>query len=138
MFTDLTGKHVEILKDCLPSLSSITLLVNPNTSITRAVIDNAQTATLAANVSLSVVEAGQPDDLQEAFLVIAHQKPDAVVIGTDTMFLVQSKRIAELAIKHRLPTIAVIREMAEAGVLLTYGPDGRDLFRRAAGHVDKI
>jgi putative tryptophan/tyrosine transport system substrate-binding protein len=138
MFTDLTGKCVEILKDCLPELSSITLLVNPNNPVTRAVTDNAQIASRAANVKLSVVEAGKPDDLQSAFLLIAQQKPDAVVIGTDTMFLVQRKRIAELAVEHRLPTIGAIRDMAEAGVLFAYGPDGRDLFRRSASYVDKI
>lgn len=138
MFTELTGKHLELLKDCLHSLSSVVLLYNPNSGVARFVISNAQSASHSLNVSLSLVEVRAPEELQQAFLVIAQSQPNAVLVGVDPMLDNERKQIAELAVAHRLPTIGFAPEMAEAGLLMTYSPELFDLWRRAAAYVDKI
>jgi len=138
MFTDLTGKHLEILKDCLHDLSSVALVNNPSSAVALAFADNAQAASRAANVKLSVLDARKPYDLAEVFTVIARQKFGAVIIPGDGMQYNERKKIADLAIAYRLPTIGAVREMAEAGLLLSFGPKFSDLFRRAGVHIDKI
>jgi len=63
---------------------------------------------------------------------------DAVIFGENTLFLADRRRVAELAIAHRLPMMAAAREYAQAGTFVSYGTDYPDLFRRAAGYVDRI
>ena len=138
MFTDLTGKHLEILKDCLPGLSSAVLLNNPTSPFAGILADNAQTAAHAANIKLLILETGKSDDLKQVFSVIAQQKAGAVIIPADATLLNERKQIAELAVAHRLPTIGATREMAEAGLLLSYGPEFAEIFRHAGVYIDKI
>jgi putative ABC transport system substrate-binding protein len=137
-FTELTGKHLELLKDCLHDLLSVVLLYNPNSLAARLVVTDAQSASRSLNVGLSLVEARAPDELQQAFLLIAQRHPDAVLIGIDPMLHNERRRIAELAVRHRLSTIGPASEMAEAGLLMTYGPDVFEMWRRSAIYVDKI
>jgi putative tryptophan/tyrosine transport system substrate-binding protein len=79
-----------------------------------------------------------PSDLDAAFLSIKRARADAVLLGENTAFIVARRRIADLALMHRLPMMVPAREYAEAGALLSYGTDYPDLFRRAAMYVDKI
>jgi len=138
MFTDLTGKHLEILKDCLPGLSSAVLLNNPNSPFAGILAGNAQTAARAANIKFSIFETAKSDNLKQVFSVIAQQKAGAVIIPADPMLLYERKQIAELAVAHRLPTIGTTREMAEAGLLLSYGPEFAEIYRHAGVYIDKI
>ena len=138
MFTDLTAKHLEILKDFLPGLSSAALVTNPNNPLARVYADNAQIASRAANVKLSILDVGRPDDLKKVFSVVDEQKSGAVILAADGMLYNERKQIADLAIAHRLPAIGAVREMTEAGLLLSYGPEFSDLFRRAGAYIDKI
>ena len=138
MFTDLTGKHLEILKDCLPGLSSAVLLNNPTSPFAGILADNAQTAARAANIKFSILEIAKSDNLKQVFSVIAQQKAGAVIIPADPMLLYERKQIAELAVAHRLPTIGATREMAEAGLLLSYGPEFTEIYRYAGVYIDKI
>jgi len=138
MFTDLTGKHLEILKDCLPGLSSAVLLNNPTSPFAGILADNAQTAARAGNIKFSIFETAKSDNLKQVFSVIAQQKAGAVIIPADPMLLYERKQIAELAVAHRLPTIGTIREMAEAGLLLSYGPEFAEIYRHAGVYIDKI
>ena len=138
MGTDLTAKYLELLKDCLAKLSSVVLLYNPNGSVAQRYADDALAAARRIDIGMSLIEVQSPNELESAFLVMAERHPDAVMIAGDAMLFNERKRIAELAIAHRLPTIGSIREMAKSGVLITYGADLPDLFRRAAFYVHKI
>jgi putative ABC transport system substrate-binding protein len=138
MLTDFTGKPLEILKDCLPTLSSTGLLMNPNSPFARQIVEDAQGASRTAKIPVSLIEAGKPEELKHAFSEIERQKLSAIMVGVDAMLYNQRKQIADLAIAHRLPTIGAAREMAEAGLLMSYGPEFSDLFRRAGVYIDKI
>jgi putative ABC transport system substrate-binding protein len=138
MGTDLTPKYLELLRDCVARLSSIALLYNPNGSVARRYVEDTLTAARSMNVTVSLVEAQTPEDLDHAFAIAAEHHPDAMMIAGDAMLFDARPYISKLAIAHGLPTIGSIREMAKSGVLITYGPDFPDLFRRAAFYVDKI
>jgi putative ABC transport system substrate-binding protein len=120
------------------SLSSVVLLYNPNVTFVRRLLDDAQAASRSTNIMLSLVEVGTADKLPQAFGTITQNRPDAVLLGTDAMLFNERKRIAEWAVAHRLPTVGFAPNMAEAGLLMSYGPDFPDIFRRAAVYIDKI
>jgi len=138
MSADLVAKRLELLRDCLPKLSSVVLLHNPKSEVAGLVVGDAQNAARSANIKLSVVEAQTSDELEAAFLTIVGRNPDAVIVGVDAMLYNERAKIAELAIAHRLPVIAGTAQQAQAGLLMSYGADGIDIFRRAAIFVDKI
>jgi putative ABC transport system substrate-binding protein len=137
MFPDLAAKHLEILKDCIANLSSAALLFNANAPY-RQYISEVQKAADSLRISLRTVEVRSPDDLEQGFSAIANAHANAVLLAPDGLFFLQRKRIAELALANRVPTIAWTGDIADAGVLMSYGADAPDLFRRAATYVDKI
>jgi len=89
-------------------------------------------------IQVRSLQIRSPDDLDKAFEEVTKTRAEAVVIMPDPVTRTKLKRIAELAIKNRLPSVFHVREFADAGGLLAYGPDRSDLFRRAATYVDKI
>ena len=139
MFVDLAAKHLEILKDCIGNLSSAALLFNANASKpARNYISEVQKTADSHRISLHVVEVGSLDGLEQGFSAIANAHANAVLIANDGLFFQQRERIAQLALANSLPTIAWTADVAAAGILMSYGADGPDLFRRAASYVDKI
>ena len=89
-------------------------------------------------VELRVLDARVPNELDGAFAAMTRDRAGALLLLGDTMFFLYRGRIATLAAKNRLPTVAGSREMADAGLLMTYGASGAHLFRRAATYVDRI
>jgi putative ABC transport system substrate-binding protein len=87
---------------------------------------------------LQVVEARDPGEFEGAFRAIARGHAQALMTLPDPMIWTHRTRIAELALKGRLPTMFPEREFVDAGGLMSYGPSLPDLWRRAATHVDKI
>jgi putative ABC transport system substrate-binding protein len=84
------------------------------------------------------VEARAPGELAGAFSAATKERAGALIVLGDAVFFIHRARLVELAARSRLPSIYGVREFAEAGGLMAYGPDLRDSFRRAAGYVDKI
>jgi putative ABC transport system substrate-binding protein len=77
-------------------------------------------------------------ELEGAFAAMARARAQAVLVLAGPIFFAERQRVAELAIKHRLPTMSTLKEVMEAGGLMSYGPNFEDLFRRGAIYVDKI
>ncbi len=139
MGADIIPKNLELLKDIFVNLSSAALLYNPNAAVVSpAVIEHAQAAAGSLQVTLHLIPARAPNDLEGAFSAITQDADDAVIIATDPMLNNERKRIAELALVKDLPTVASIGEMAQAGILISYGQDLPEFFRRTAAYVDKI
>ena len=84
------------------------------------------------------VEARSPQEIESAFVVMIKEKAQAIIVVSNPMFAQRRHRIAELAIKNRLPFVSIYREYAEAGGLMSYGPSLLEQYRRAATYVDKI
>ena len=134
---ELMAKRLEVLKEALPRLSRVGVLLktdNPlNVSVLRAMEHTAQ----ALKIRLQPIEARDPADLENAVSALVKEQAGAIVLFEEAMLIAQAGRIADVARKHRLPTIGFI-EFTRAGGLLAYGVNFSDLWRRAASFVDKI
>jgi putative tryptophan/tyrosine transport system substrate-binding protein len=138
MAPDLVGKQFEVLKQAVPEGSRVALLWNPGNPGSARQLREAEAAARTMGVRLHAVEARGPEEITAAFAAMTRARASALVVLLDGMLGNQSKQIAELAAKARLPSISGNREFTEAGVLIGYGADALDLERRAATYVDKI
>jgi putative ABC transport system substrate-binding protein len=139
MAVELTGKRIELAKEMIKDLSRVALLVNTADEIgSRAYIAQGEAA--GAQLGVAVVPVGVRDAnaLEGAISKISTDKFQTMVVTHDGLFYVQRKRLADLALERRLPTIAFASEQWEAGVLATYGPNVPTLYRRAGAFIDKI
>ncbi len=138
MTPELTAKRLELLKEMVPEASRVAVLWDPGYSAYTADWRELRLRAHAEGVTLQPVEARDPADLDRAFAAMIRERADAVITFSDTMTYVFSSRVAKLAAQSRLPLMSPFREIAEAGGLMSYGPNIPDMFRRAAGYVDKI
>jgi len=135
---EVIGKQLQLLKDALPRVSRVAVLMNPGSPQYLAHASQAEDAARALAMRLQILHARAPTDLAGAFSAAMKESAEAVVITGDPMFFGERMRIIELAAKSRVPLIANQSEYPEAGGLLSYGTDQRDSFRRAASYVDRI
>jgi len=135
--TDTAGKRLELLRECVPGMRRLAIMVNsgaPGAMIeTREIGAGAR----AAGLDIVVREIASADDIGPALQSFAGQA-DALYVATDPLVFANRSRINALAQDARLATIYGSREYVEAGALISYGPNFPDLFRRAAEYVDKI
>jgi len=135
-FQDLNGKRLELLKEALPGISRVAILWDP--SMDRAPLKAAQSAARALHLSLQVLEVRHPGDVGGALRTAVKAKAGALLPAASPMLEDQLPQIVSHAIKYRLPTLGILSHHAEAGLLMTYGPDLKDLRLRSAAYVDKI
>ena len=132
-------KRLELLKEVAPKASRLGILVDPRYPLlTDAYFEALQTDARSLGVRLQRVNVRAVDDFAGAFSTMIKDGVNAVSVGNVAWFYDHSAAIAALAVKHRLPTIGGARRFAEGGGLLAYGAFGVDLWRRAAGYVDRI
>jgi putative ABC transport system substrate-binding protein len=135
---DATPKQVELLTMAVPNLSRVGWLANPDSPNFDPVLKNVRAAAQEVGLVLVTAEMRSPQEVPGAFATMARERVDAVMVMSDALTVMQRDRIAELALKNRLPTIFPLREYVVAGGLMAYGENIRDFFRRAAFYVDKI
>jgi putative tryptophan/tyrosine transport system substrate-binding protein len=136
--SDLVGKQLEFLKDVLPTVSRVALLWNPANPVHALQVREADVAAQRLGVQLHLLEARGPDAFDSAFAAMTRAPAGALLVLGDGLFFQHSRRLAELAVASRLPTMYNLRPFVEAGGLMAYGPSSRDIRRRAAVYVDKI
>jgi putative ABC transport system substrate-binding protein len=135
---ELSQKQVELLTACVPKLSRLAVLVNPSNAEHSGRLKLVESAARKVGMRVLAVHGGTPDEITSSFAAMARDRAEAVLILGDTFFLQQMRRIADLALKYRLPSVFLNPELVEAGGLMSYGPNFTDNFRRAASYVDKI
>jgi putative ABC transport system substrate-binding protein len=135
---ELAPKRLEVLKQALPTTARVSVLWNPANIVNQRELKEAQAAAGSLGLLLSTAEFRSPEELDNAFVVARGHNPDAVFVLSSPVTFVHRARIADFALKHKLPMICALREYAMAGCLISYGPSYADHFRRAAGYVDKI
>ena len=135
--TDLGGKRLEILREVVPALRRLAILVNINNPAT--VLDMSETEIAARAVGLEVVrlDVRRSEDIGAAIDALKGGA-EALYVPSDPLMNSNRARINTLALGARLPTVCGFRDLVEAGMLMSYGPSYPDLFRRAADFVDKI
>jgi len=135
---DISPKHLEILLSMVPKLSRAAVLVNPNNASHVAIVESTSAAAQRVGVNILQVQAKTPPEIANAFSKIVQARAGAVIVARDPIFHQQRIQIAELASKHRLPSIAARWEFVTAGGLMSYGASSTDNYQRAATYVDKI
>jgi putative tryptophan/tyrosine transport system substrate-binding protein len=132
------GKWVEFLHELAPHATRIAMLWNPLNAASRVLVRGTREAAGSLGIALLLDEVGRSEDLPAAFAAVTEQAPDALIMDTDAVLFSRHREIIEFAAAQRLPTIYGLREFAEAGGLISYGPIPFDIWRRVAGYVDKI
>ena len=135
---DLGAKHLELLLAIVPKVSQVAVLVNPVNTTHGTILERVQTASQTVGVKVLAVQAQTAQDIDSAFAKMSRENAGAVIVALDPFFIQQALQIAARATKHRLPSVFAFREAAEAGGLLSYGQNQVDIYRRAAGYVDRI
>ena len=132
----LIGKCVELFRDMLATTRRVALLTNAADPLfAKLILDQAQRAGQITGIEIQPITVRGPDEeLEAAFAAIASGRAEAVVIQGS----LSTKRIADLAVEHRLPTASTTRGFADAGGLMSYGADGPALFRQGAKFVQRI
>jgi putative ABC transport system substrate-binding protein len=135
---ELGGKRLAILKEAVPTATQVAVLWNAAYPGKAAEFRDSKAAAAALKVTLHSVEVREPNDFRRAFSSLGRHHPDAMVTFADPLTVSNRRQIVDYATRQHLPMIAELRQFAEAGALMSYGASLADLFRRAAGHVDKI
>src|SRR6516165_4137791 len=138
MAPDLGGKRLELLREVLPSLSRVAVLWDAANPYAALVFKETQGAGRTLGIEVQSLEVRGPDDFDGAFEALRRQRRDALITVEDPLTFTHQNRIANFAAGQLLPTLHGFKEDVVAGALMSYGANLADLFRRAAGYVDKI
>jgi putative ABC transport system substrate-binding protein len=134
----LAGKRVELLKEATPRISRLAVLANPGHAGEQLELRETQAAARAFGVALQYLTVRTPKDFNDVFDAITKEHAEGLNTFPDALTLAHRKEIAEFSSKNRLPSISGWSQFADAGGLMTYGPNLVDSFRRLAVFVDKI
>jgi putative tryptophan/tyrosine transport system substrate-binding protein len=132
---ELWAKYLTLLKEVVPKLSQVGVLGQVSSQVGFAELE---TASQKLDVTLEVADIRGPEDLDGAFATMINKRVGAVLIVVGPLTYLLRQPIADAALKYRLPAMTTLNEFAQAGLLMTYGPNILDLYRRAAIYVDKI
>lgn len=135
---ELYAKQLELLTEAVPGVRRIAFLWSPANVGAPPGVKTAEDAARRLGIELQVVGARTPEEFEPAFRTMTQARAQALFVLADAMFFAHRRRLADLALANRLPTMFAAREYAEAGGLMSYGADYPDLYRRAAMYVDRI
>ena len=138
LMTELVTKELDLMKQALPHAKRIGLLLTVTAPSHRPTSHAVETAAQKLGMQILTVPVRTPEDLDGAFATMARERVNGFLAVGSPLTRSQRARLAELALKHRLPGMFGTRENVEAGGLMSYAPDLIDLTRRAATYIDKI
>jgi putative ABC transport system substrate-binding protein len=136
--TTLSTKRLGLLKELLPKLHRVAMLWNKEDLGMSLRYDASAKAAGAMGVEVQAVGVREPDDFNKAFAVMDREPPDAILMVSDSLTVLNRKRVFDYAAAHRLPAIYEYDPLVREGGLMSYGPDLRESFERAAAMVDLI
>ena len=139
LIVELSAKQIELLREMIPGLKRIAVLVMPTFGPAGPRFsDEAVTAAARLGVEAIRHDVATVDDFEQAFAELRRLGVDAVLLAPTSVYVTERERIAGLAIANRLPTVGVNEVMVRSGLFLYYGPSFQNLFRQAAHYVDRI
>jgi len=127
-----------LLKETIPKVSRVAVLADPTNPTHEIFWRETEIAAQTLRVRVQRVDVRAPEELEGAFAAMAKARAEALIVFTEPMLYAERRRLADFAARNRLPAMHMIKGHAEAGDLMAYGPDFRDLYRRTAEIVDKI
>ena len=135
---EVQPKRLQLFKEAVPALSRVALLWNPDNASNRLTAEEIRTAAATLGMTFTVVPARRADELDGALAAMMRERPDGLMVTGDPVHQLYVGRIIDFLATNRLPGLFQQREHVVAGGLMSYGASLPDLFRRAAGYVDKI
>jgi len=135
---EIIGKNLALLKEAVPRVSRVAFLWNPVPPGAETSRKAVESAARNLGVAFQSVEVRTRGELEGAFAAMVRERANAVVVAQDPITFGSRSQVVRLAARSRLPAVYGVREFAEAGGLMSYGPNIADQFRRAATYVDKI
>jgi len=135
---DLEGKRLDLLREIVPTLSHVAVFFNSLNAFHVVSVRQANAAAQTMGIKLQWHNIRKSEDLDGAFAAIRKERPDALLILADRVFLHNRQRMMDFTEEQRLPNVNPYKELVEAGGLMSYGPSYEDIHKRAAIYVDKI
>ena len=133
---ELSGKRFELLRELIPGVARVGLLIHGADPLDKTFVDETRTAAARAGIQVHVASVPRPEDLDVALLGMTRERVGAVIVQGNLP--VPVRQIAQSALRHRLPSMSLLSQFPEAGGLMSYGASLIDIQRRAATYVDKI
>jgi len=134
----ISAKRLEFLHQLVPNLPVIALLVNPSNPSARTEVEELQAAAHALSVQTAVFNARTANDIDVAFAVLVQQQVGALIAIADPLFTTQRLQLVTLAARHAIATMSSLRELVEAGGLMSYGASFADVHRHAGIYAARI
>jgi len=138
MISEMSAKHVELLKEVYPALSNLAVLWNPNNSSHPPALRAVESSARSLSLQIRRLEVRAVADLDNVFTAVVQGRADGVLFIADPIFFIQLKRMADFVTANRLPAIANFLEFPKFGGLMGYAPSLPDEYRHAAKHIDRI
>jgi ABC-type uncharacterized transport system substrate-binding protein len=138
MFVEMGPKRLDLARQLVPNAAAVAMLVNPNFPLASAEVRHMLAAGRSRAIKINVLNASSESEIETAFGTIVQQRPDALVLGTDSFFVGQRGQLARLTARHAVPTIFFLREFVDAGGLMSYGPDIASGYRQAGVYTGRI
>jgi putative ABC transport system substrate-binding protein len=135
---DIGGKRLGLLREVATGKADVAVLMNPDTPYSTLALAEIRRAAAVGPIPIQVLEAKTPDEVLRRLAEAQCTGLAGLIVLEDPLTISMRRRIADLAVQYRLPSISQFRESAEAGSLMSYGPDRRQIYRRAADYVDKV
>jgi putative ABC transport system substrate-binding protein len=135
---ELSAKRLQYLKEVIPTLSRVGLLINPSAKISELYVEQSNAAGPKLGLTTKAYPARSMDELESTFDTMVTDRMQGVVVNAESLFYLGKELIAKLALARRLPTCVWVKEVLESGALISYGADQRAIARRVAYYVDRI
>jgi len=136
--TELSPKRVALLREAVPRVSNLGVLFNSANVSKPLDADRTRMAAQGMGLKIQTQEVLDRADIERAFSAFARERVEAVIVLDEALTSIHAKRVADLAVRHRLPTMHAWRQSVVAGGLMSYGPNLEEMLRLAATYVDKI
>ena len=138
MAAELSAKRLELLKAAVPGLKRVAMLWNADDLGMTTRYRAATAAAVTLGIAVQSLGVREPDDFDAAFAAMTREKPDGILMVTDSLTVLNRKRVFEFAVAQRIPAIYEFDFLVRDGGLMSYGPDGKEVIARVAGLVDRI
>jgi putative ABC transport system substrate-binding protein len=139
LLTELAAKRLELLREMVPAAKRLAVLVNPaQVTNTESTLQEVRAGAEAMGVQIRVLNVGTNREIDAAFAGFEHERPDALFVGSGTLFTGQRVQLTQWAAHHRMPASYAGREYVEAGGLMSYGSNTTEAYRQAGAYVGRI
>jgi putative ABC transport system substrate-binding protein len=136
--TELNAKKLGLMRDLLPHVKAMAVLLNPTSQNANPQSKELQTAARALGLQIDIFNASSESEIEAAFATLVQQQLGALIVGNDPFFVSRREQIVALAASHSVPVVYDLREYADAGGLMTYGTNLKNAYRQAGVYVGRI